>query len=192
MNKNKYEKNYKVFSVYYNSVGSLVIRVIDLPEELCDEKTKIFYKCEDGKMTVMIKNSEINFKKSFSIFFSKSMRANFSDCQIKNKKGEILIKISVTRDILSKDLFLEKIGGSDFHISECFTRKIILKEIQEVGCNKCKNVLVNFTNLFQTENLYKLIFNFNYDYFGNLEMLSCHESDIDNIIPNLDDKLKTM
>lgn len=192
MNKNKYEKNYKVFSVYYNSVGSLVIRVIDLPEELCDEKTKIFYKCEDGKMTVMIKNSEINFKKSFSIYFSKSMRANFSDSQIKNKKGEILIKISVTRDILSKDLFLEKIGGSDFHISECFTKKIILKEIQEVGCNKCKNVLVNFTNLFQTENLYKLIFNFNYDYFGNLEMLSCHESDIDNIIPNLDNKLKTM
>jgi hypothetical protein len=192
MNKNKYEINYKVFSVYYNSVGSLVIRVIGLPEELCDEKTKIFYKCEDGRMTVMIKNSDFNFKKNFSIFFSKSMRANFNDCQILNKKGEIFMRMSVTRDLLSKDCFLEKIGGSDFHISECFSRKLLLNEIQGIVCSNCKNVLVDFKNLFGQENLYKLIFNFNYDYFGNLEMLSCHESDIDNIIPNLDDKLKSM
>jgi hypothetical protein len=189
MNKNKYEINCKVSALYYNSIGLLNVRVLNLPQELCNEKTKFFHKCEDGRLTILIKNSEMNFRENFTVFFSKSLRVDFKNPQIIIKDKEFNLRYLVTKDLLSNDAILDKINGSDFHISECLSSELVWYDVKEIICLNCDNPLVKF-GMDATGN--KVIYNFNYDYFGNLEMLSCHESHIENIIPNLDEKLKTM
>ena len=60
--------------------------------------------------------------------------------------------------------------------------------MKSIICRNCEKEIIKFDNNINS----KLIFNFNYDFVENLEMLSCHESDINNIIPNIEEKLKNM
>ena len=198
MNKNEIITNGT--AIYYNSIGMLVVKVIlNIDNENEFEKLKFFHKCEDGKLTLVIKNTYLKLKEEISINFSNSMRVNFNDTQITidKVKKEICFRYLITKELLNKDTLFDKLNN--LHVSECFDNisdmndmnednKLNWHDVESVECKNCGSSLISSID---TTNQ-KLIYNFNYDYFGNLEMLSCHEADIENIIPNLDEKLKSM
>jgi hypothetical protein len=174
--------------IYYNSIGMLVVKInFKSVNDSFFENIKIFHSSEDGKLTIKLKS--LNIKDEIVIAFSNSMCVYIKETQIlidKNKK-EIKFRYMTTKNLLNKDNLYDKFHN--FLISDCFDDKFEWKDVTSVLCNNCGNNLIFDFNL---KKEIKLIFNFNYDYFSNLELLSCHESHIDNIIPNLDKKLLKM
>lgn len=177
-----------ITSVYYNSIGMLIVKInYKEVDDTFFDNLKVFHNSEDGKLMIILKSLKI--KDEIVISFSGSMCVYIKETQIlidKNKK-EINFRYMTTKNLLNKDNLYDKF--QNFLISDCFDKDFDWKDVKSVNCNNCGNDLVY--NFSKSDEI-KLIFNFNYDYFGNLELLSCHESDIDNIIPNLDKKLLKM
>lgn len=190
------ESSILVQAVYFNSIGVLQVNLSNL-EDI--PNLKILNKCEDGKLTIKLTNNNSNIKKQlykFSIFISKSLSINFKYTkfiQIKNETSNlIIIRYHTVKNILNNDLLFDNLFS--FTVLDCLSFKNELKnenlsnfKLVSIECLNCKAIVIE--SLAQD---CKLISNFNYDYIGNLEMLSCHETDIGNIIPDLDEKLKKL
>jgi hypothetical protein len=209
----------KIIATYFNSIGILQIKITNLKFLKNNDRNKVFHKCEDGELKVLIKGSdkienEIENKLQFSLFFSKSMVLKLKDTLIKikiddlNIGQEIFIRYYTTNNLLNNEKIIEKLEFFKSNIVEYFLKgtsnegnenieKINLKniwsDITYLKCKNCNEILLQGLNENEICTLKsKLMFNFNYDYMENLEILSCHEGDINNVIPNLETKLKTL
>jgi hypothetical protein len=201
---------------YFNSIGILQILITDFPERIREklECTKILNKCDDGVLKILIKFEEKNFCE-FSVFISKSMVLKLHHTQIKINKtnGTLDIRYLTIKNLLNPEKILHTLEINLYNFSESFVEKNRLKchddhdddddnlhnssyidlkssfkKIHSINCKNCSNTIIKEL---ETQNS-KLAFNFNYDYIENLEMLSCHESDMNNVIPNLENELKKM
>lgn len=197
------ENKLSISAFYYNSIGILQILITDFPDSLLSnlDNTKILNKCEDGILKIILKFQDNNFFE-FSVYFSKSMVLKLQHTQIKINKTKSIIDIRyfTIKNLLNPEKIIHKFECHLSNFSENFESidinknktKIDLKNvyntIHSINCKNCSNQIIKC--LEKTNS--KLAFNFNYDYIENLEMLSCHESDINNIIPNLENELKRM
>lgn len=178
----------KVDIQYFNLIGILNVKISGFEDQNLKDM-KIFHKCEDGLLICHLKNDKEFLQ--FSIFISKSMvvNLNFTKIEINLDSREVHIRYNVTKRLLKNENIFDKLGL--FTIEDCFTGD--LRELWHcligVQCLNCNNLIFDETYCKILRNN-KLVFNFNYDYIGNLELLSCHEGDMNNIIPNLDEKLK--
>jgi len=124
----------------------------------------------------------------------------------------LTIVYSVNANIFNKNNIFEKTSKS-LRITDCFDKlnsfnfndnnlnrnsditqeAFYLKSIKTINCKNCRNILYDFSK-FNNDNLnnvkIKIIENFDYDYIDKLENLSCHESHTEDIIPNIEEKLK--
>lgn len=125
------------------------------------------------------------------------MVVSFKETQIilSEENKTITIRYFVTKNLLKKDYLYDKVFS--LNVGDCFQNvddfshfdiKENWNKMSQINCKFCNNVLIK-ENMLHNK---KLVINFNYDYIENLQLLSCHEGDINNIIPNLDDKLKHM
>jgi len=194
---------------YFNSIGILQILITDFPERIREklDSTKILNKCDDGVLKILLKFEEKNFCE-FSVFISKSMILKLQHTQIKINKtnGTIDIRYLTIKNLLNPEKILQSLeynlhnfsegfveknrlkGDDDDKNRSCIDLKSSFKKIHSINCNNCSNTIIKGL---ETQNS-KLAFNFNYNYIENLEMLSCHESDMNNVIPNLENELKKM
>jgi hypothetical protein len=189
-----------VQTVYFNNIGILHIfinyniSIIDL------KQINLLHKCEDGKLTIKLKYSNNNFY-SFSIFHSSSMKVKLDNTKIINyKPGVLLLRYQTTNNLIKNETVFDMIN--EMTILDCFNYLSNEHKFSEILCKNCDNIILennqNNQDIKQNEEnntnsyKFKLINNFNYDYIENLEVLSCHEGDIENIIPNLSNKLKVL
>ena len=98
---------------------------------------------------------------------------------------EIEFSYSVTKSLIDKDSAMDQM--------KLVTVFDALMEgspeyLKGVSCSKCSNLLVSLPRV----NKRSCIYNLNFDYIGSMELLSCHESHTENIIPDLDKKLKSV
>lgn len=120
-----------------------------------------------------------------NIFFENSLeclrvRNCFKSCCELNIDGSQNLKNSIlSANILSND-------------------DIYLDKIKEIKCLACKNVLLDFSDFKKVNQDYeknsniKIVENFDFDYAEKLENLSCHENHTEDIIPNMEEKLKNV
>jgi hypothetical protein len=121
------------------------------------------------------------------------MTVDLKNSKIHISQFEIQIRYNVTQDLISKEKIFNHF--ENLRIYNCFINDELLtnknwKMFKKIICKNCKNVLISNDKEINTKS--RIVFNFNYDYIENLEMLSCHETDIDNVIPNIEDKLQNM
>jgi hypothetical protein len=161
--------------VYYlNNVG--VLNVIINHDQLKSEYISLSHKCEDGNLSIKLTFKSIQY--NFNVFLTKSMSA-----RLKDTKGIISDYSAKLKYHVTKDLFVNKIFEYPMlSIRDCLD----FETIEDISCLKCNKVVLN--NIPYN----KIVSNFNYDYIDNLEILSCHEDDINNIIPDIDEKLKKL
>lgn len=192
-------------AVYSNSVGVLKLKLFNIN---LSENVKVFRKNDDGKITMKIVDGSDFYE--FSVFFSNSMRVKFMDPNITDNVEDkvVIFKFLVTPELIRKDSIINEI--QKYLISDCFESNntpVLLHEnwsnLKSIICANCETVLVsNLNSKVEEQSMSestkdgtyksKLVYNFNYDYIDNLELLSCHETDINNIIPNMDEKLKIL
>jgi hypothetical protein len=159
---------------YLNKIGVLNLK-INISELKTDYKT-LSHKCEDGNLSIKLVYKNCEYK--FLIFLTKSMSVN-----LKETKGTISDNLVKLKYFVTKELFSNKIFEYPMlSIRNCLE----FETLETISCVMCNRMLLN--NLHYN----KIVSNFNYDYIDNLEILSCHEDDINNIIPNLDEKLKKL
>ncbi len=60
--------------------------------------------------------------------------------------------------------------------------------LQKLLCLRCNNTITKFSQVSRK----KCIYNLNYDYISNVEILSCHESHTEKIIPDINRKLRSL
>ncbi len=195
---------------------------VNIVKKIDTNSFKLVHKNEDGNLTIKISFREFNNNKindpnymtdtndiynyvnyNLTIFFSSSMTVLFKDTQVAiDKNGSINLKYFVKKNLISKDKIIEKVQS--YHITDCFNnlndgtdddKDYMLtsknwRNFKSIDCKACSNEVLSLNH--DNSESTMLIFNFNYDFVNNLELLSCHESDINNIIPNIDDKLKNM
>jgi len=69
------------------------------------------------------------------------------------------------------------------------------KNIKDISCKYCSRKIIDYNDFKNEEinkNKIKILENFDYDYKEKLENLSCHESHTDDIVPDIEEKLKSM
>jgi hypothetical protein len=155
---------------YHNTIGVLHIKLPNISQE---NFKNLLHKCEDGLLTIKILQHDSYLQ--FSIFISKSMCVNFKDSKV-TLGDNLNIRYNVTKNLNVTDIFNQI---DTCNILSCLS---ILEEITRIKCLNCNCLLYKLIGM-------KFVTEFNYNYIDNLEILSCHEHDINNIIPNLDEKL---
>jgi hypothetical protein len=160
---------------YYNTIGVLQVA---LKNGNFSNFKNLVHKCEDGLLTARIAVEDTSYQ--FSIFISKSMSVCLKETKVVVSAFEVNIRYYVTKNLNMRLLYETLEANSIFN---CFNYPANFSELK---CSACDCVVLsNLNNM-------KIVSEFNYNYIDNLEVLSCHESDINNIIPNLDEKLKHM
>ncbi len=127
----------------------------------------------------------------------------------------LTIVYCVNANIFNKNNIFEKSSESFIRITDCFDNRkrtiklnndsliydaqnnnqepFYLKNIKKIYCKNCNKNLFDF-NEFSNKNLtnknIQILENFDFDYVDKLENLSCHESHSEDIIPNIEEKLK--
>jgi hypothetical protein len=160
---------------YYNIIGILHLTITNTNYTTFKN---LMHKCEDGLLTVKIILSDKFYQ--FSILISSSMCVNFKESKVTVKPDSLDIRYYVTKNLNVTNIFSLIDNGSIFN---CIN---IPEDVSQLKCLSCDSLL--YANLKGM----KFVSEFNYNYIENLEILSCHEHDINNIIPNIDDKLKRM
>ena len=135
------------------------------------------------------------------------LKLQHTQIKINKTNGTLDIRYLTIKNLLNPEKILQTLEINLYNFSESFVEKNRLKDdddednnlsyidlkssfkkIHSINCKNCSNSIIKGL---ETQNS-KLAFNFNYDYIENLEMLSCHESDMNNVIPNLENELKKM
>lgn len=164
-------------------------------------------------------NNSLNIKVFLSNSLSPKLNATkfilnsncFNDSS-KTNFERLTIIYCVNANIFNKNNLFEK-SSESFRITDCFEKitqtkskdnlindahydqeAFYLKSIKRIVCKNCNKNLFDFSE-FNNEKInnnvkIKIIENFDYDYVDKLENLSCHESHTEDIIPNIEEKLK--
>ena len=132
-----------------------------------------------------------------------SVKLPHTQIKISKSKSIIDIRYFTIKNLLNTEKILQSLECFLSNFSICFENiekpfnpvshtkidlKNIFRNLHSINCKRCSTSVL--TGLEKANS--KLAFNFNYDYIENMEMLSCHESDIKNVIPNLENELKKM
>jgi hypothetical protein len=163
-----------VQAYYLNNVGALNIK-IDLNEKKSDY-VSLSHKCEDGNLSIILSYKGKQY--ALNVFLTKSMSVKFKETNGVISENMFKLRYSVTRELFANKAFEYPM----LSVRDCIDFDVL----EDISCIVCNRSLLN--NILYN----KIVSNFNYDYVDNLEILSCHEDDINNIIPNLDEKLKKL
>jgi len=139
-----------------------------------------------------INNQDVNFERLSIVFsvnsniFSKNI---LFDSNLKMTRVSDCFEILKEKSYLAKDLISNNNNDNNKLVDDSF----YLKTIKKIDCIRCSNNLFDFKEssdgIIESIRI-KLLENFDYNYVDKLENLSCHESHTEDIIPNIEEKLK--